>query len=248
VDATPVLWNPGVPPGAIDWPDDVIAVPHHTNIRGREHQGKIWWDAYDWRARNPRVRLVEVLQGRGNFEADTVDPDWGIVTENIGSSVQDALAMGYRVGFVAGTDNHRGYPTRGGAAIYVGMTGFLAPALTREAIWQAMEARHTFATSGVPIICLFTVNGAVMGSECVIERGKSVRFSARLYGTAPIQRVEVISDRRCVWRAKPNERDVVLTDILLPAPEGASTYYYLRLRQVDGHRAWASPVWLDVSL
>ncbi len=28
-------------------------------------------------------------------------------------------------------------------------------------------------------------------------------------------------------------------------PEGELAYYYLRLRQVDGHWAWLSPVWFD---
>jgi hypothetical protein len=130
----------------------------------------------------------------------------------------------------------------------VGTTGFVAPALTREAIWQTMEERHTFATSGVPIICLFEVNGAMMGSERTLEQGAGVRFSARLHGTAPIERVEIISDRRCVWRATPNQWDIVLTDIPLPAPGDRSTYYDLRMRQANGHRAWASPVWLDVGI
>ena len=31
----------------------------------------------------------------------------------------------------------------------------------------------------------------------------------------------------------------------LPPLEGDGAYYYLRLKQRDGHRAWLSPVWLD---
>ena len=48
-----------------------------------------------------------------------------------------------------------------------------------------------------------------------------------------------------MWREKPGAWDVELEGIELPAPAGAWAYYYLRLRQVDGHRAWLSPVWFD---
>lgn len=65
-----------------------------------------------------------------------------------------------------------------------------------------------------------------------------------LHGTAPIERVEIISADNTVWESEPGSLDVELEGSL-PAPEGAWAYYYLRLRQEDGHRAWLSPVWID---
>ena len=125
------------------------------------------------------------------------------------------------------------------------MTCFRAAELTREAIWQAMDRRQTYATSGMPIVCDFSVNGVAAGGEVALGRDEAVHFAARLHGTAPLEVVEVISCGRCVWREEPGTWDVELEDIELPAPEGAWAYYYLRLRQEDGHRAWLSPVWLD---
>jgi hypothetical protein len=107
-----------------------------------------------------------------------------------------------------------------------------------------MDARHTYATSGTPIVCQFAVNGVPMGEETTLSDDTDVRFSARLHGTAPIQVVEVISNGRCVWRCEPGVWDLEL-DEPLPAPSGESAYYYLRLLQADGHRAWLSPVWVD---
>jgi hypothetical protein len=205
----------------------------------------IYWAKYDWTIPNQRARLVEIVQGRGNFEADALDEYWGIRMGEQGASVQDALALGWRLGFVAGTDNHEGHPTQRDGR-YVGMTCFRAPKLTREAIWQAMDQRRTYATSGVPIVCDFGVNGVASGGEGRLGRGEAVHFSARLHGTAPIQRIEIISGARCLWQAQPNRLDVELEGEVLPAPAGDAAYYYLRLRQVDGHRAWLSPVWLDV--
>lgn len=164
-----------------------------------------------------------------------------------GASVQDALALGWRLGFVAGTDNHEGHPTQRGNQ-YVGMTCFRAAELTREAIWQAMDQRRTYATSGVPIVADFVVNGTTSGGEALLAPNQGVTFSAQLHGTAPIERVEIISGGRCVWHDQPQRWDVELDDITLPAQSTSEAYYYLRLRQADGHRAWLSPVWLVTGL
>ena len=74
-----------------------------------------------------------------------------------------------------------------------------------------------------------------------------VGFDPEPYGTAPIEVVDIISGGQCVWQGKPDAWDVELDGVGLPAPEGDSAYYYLRLRQADGHRAWLSPVWLDAT-
>ena len=239
VDAGPGYWQPELNPSAIPWPEDAVVVPHHTNIAGGQY-----WSHYHWSQPNERVRLVEVVQGRGNFEADELDAAWGIINGGHKASVQNALSMGWRLGFVGGTDNHHGFPTQMGGK-YIGLTCFLASELTRDAIWQAMDQRSTYATSGVPILCQFSVNGNSMGSTACLGKDEEVYFDASLHGTAPIEVVEVISNGQCVWRATPGEWDVELSAVSLPAPAGREAYYYLRLRQVDGHKAWLSPVWLE---
>ena len=133
VEAGPWLWNPDVCPSAVAWPDDVVMVPHHTNtgqiFTPGEHREAvdrgIYWAKYDWSIPNRRARLVEIVQGRSNFEADALDDDWGIRMGEQGASVQDALALGWRLGFVAGTDNHEGHPTQRDGQ-YVGLTCFRA--------------------------------------------------------------------------------------------------------------------------
>ncbi|HET7571444.1 MAG TPA: CehA/McbA family metallohydrolase [Gaiellaceae bacterium] len=233
-------------PSHLEWPEGTIVIPHHTNIDSSyddpDYDGPVHWFPYDWSRRNPAIRLVEVAQCRGNFEADEIDPAWGIVTEGLGSSVQDALAMGYRIGFVGGTDNHSSAPSRDSLkpGEYVGLTGVYAEELSRAAIWDALWNRRTFATSGVPIVGWTRIAGAEMGGEVAGHAGDAT-FEAELHGTAAIARVEVIGDREVVWAADPNEPDVTIRGVVLP-PCG---WYYVRLRQVDGHRAWFSPVWVD---
>ena len=252
VDGGPWHWDPDVCPSEVAWDLDVIAVPHHTNAGQSFKKGThrdllskgIYWTQYDWSRFNPRVRLVEIVQSRGNFEADAIDADWDIRQGGRGSSVRDALARGWRVGFIAGSDNHQGHPTQGEGK-YVGMTCFRTMELTREAIWQAMNCRQTYATSGTPIVCDFSVNGVDAGGEVRVGEGEPAHFAARLHGTAPIAVVEIIADGRSVWQEQPNAWDVEFDGIELPTLEKTWAYYYLRLRQADGHRAWLSPVWID---
>lgn len=235
----------------VDWPGDAIMAPHHTNQRSDEltDDGQHYWHEYDWSVPNDRMGFVEIHQTRGNFEADEVDPAWRIKTGGIGASVRDALARGYRLGFVAGTDNHTGYPTRGAIGShgdvvgrYVGLTGVHAGERTREAIWDALAARRTYATTGVPIRVAVAVNGAPMGG--VVPADSTPTVDARLYGTAPVERVEIVADGETVWETAPDDREVHIQDEPLPDP-GDPGYWYLRLRQADDHMAWASPVWLD---
>ena len=252
VDAGTWNWKPDLCPSEVTWDQDVVMVPHHPNCgqvidfehgQHREVMGKdFYWSKYHWEFPNKRARLVEIVQGRGNFEADALDDYWGIRMGGQGASVQDALAQGWRLGFVAGTDNHQGHPTQS-PGTYTGMTCFRATELTREAVWQAMDQRFTYATSGVPIVCDFAVDEVRSGAEGVL--GEEVVFRAALHGTAPIERVEIISNGHCVWQDEPDAWDVEYDGVELPVTEGESAYYYLRLRQRDGHRAWLSPVWLD---
>ncbi len=172
------------------------------------------------------------------------DEIWDIKQGGRGCSIQDAFRLGWRLGFVAGTDNHQAYPTQL-SGHYTGMTCFLADELTRESVWDAMDQRRIPATTGVQIVCDYTVNGLPMGAEGHRGVKDPVFFSAALHGTAPIERVEIISNGEIVWQNNPGTWDVVLREVALPAGD-SSAHYYLRLRQVDGHRAWLSPVWLDV--
>ena len=231
-----------------DWPDDAVLIPHHTNIRSNEirEDGEHYWYEFKFDKHNARMKLFEIIQTRGNFESDTLDDEWGIVTGDIGASLQDALAAGHRLGVVSGTDNHSSFPTRdaNNPGHYVGMTGFLVPELSRDAVWEAMDQRRTFGTSGVPIICHATFNGDLMGSELKAPAGKPVTLSARLHGTDVIDRVQVISDRNVVWEDRPGALDAVYDGVQLPACSDGG-YYYLRMLQRDGHRAWSSPVWVD---
>lgn len=74
--------------------------------------------------------------------------------------------------------------------------------------------------------------------------GEGVFFSPQWHGT----------DRSCgdykPWKIRVAETGPVrgmssCKELICKVSEGDSAYYYLRLRPVDGHRAWLRLVWLD---
>ena len=69
--------------------------------------------------------------------------------------IEDAFKKNYRVGIVANSDGHKGrpgasYPGAGWFGAVGGLTCFLMPELTREALITCINRRHHYATTGGP--------------------------------------------------------------------------------------------------
>jgi len=69
--------------------------------------------------------------------------------------VQDAFKSGYRVGIIGNSDGHKGrpgasYPGAGWFGAVGGLTCFLMPELTRDALIDCINSRHHYATTGGP--------------------------------------------------------------------------------------------------
>lgn len=118
----------------------------------------------------------------------------------------DALRRGYRVGVVANSDGHKGrpgasHPGSGHFTSYGGLTCILAPSLTRRAVFDAIRARHTYATTGarIGLEVLFVRNGRVlgmMGDVVRIVKGERAALRVSAQGTAPIDRIELYEGPR----------------------------------------------------
>ena len=109
--------------------EDVLLIPH---VGGR-HANLI--EFFD----DELIPLVEICSAWGVFE-------W--LTE-------DALRRGARIGFAGGSDDHTARPGFASPpphhfGIRGGLTAALASACTREALWEALKARRTYATTGPP--------------------------------------------------------------------------------------------------
>jgi hypothetical protein len=82
-----------------------------------------------------------------------------------------------------------------------------------------------------------------MGSTVSYENG-TVRAAVEVQGTDELRSVEIVTAGTAV-RELPFKRgeDRLSATVDLPANEGG--HYYLRVTQVDGERAWTSPVFFD---
>ncbi len=96
-------------------------------------------------------RPADIAQADGGAlrTAVEVHSDWGTF-EWI---MADSFDLGYRHGLVCNSDGHKGRPgaSHPGASDFGalgGLTCFLAPALTRDGIFQALRDRHHFGTTG----------------------------------------------------------------------------------------------------
>ena len=233
-----------------------LIVPHHSNVDSWTHgrvtgkDGRPGWSAIHFPipADRKQVRLFEMVQTRGAFEAEEADPAWRIYYGGLGGSARTALMRGYRIGFISGSDNHCGWPTRSGAN-YVGITAVQAQRLDTESIFDAMYRRRCYATSGARIVADATMNGYPMGSELRLNPGDPRLFRIGIHATAPLESVQLI---HCGYVLADFSVESDSLDFNVewaderPGRPLEDAWYYVRARQIDGHCVWLSPFWVDL--
>jgi len=108
--------------------------------------------------------------------------------------MQYGLAQGHTFGVVGSTDHHSGHPGSYGH----GRTGLWARSKTRAAIWDAIQARRTYALTGDRMAIQFAINGQPMGSVLPPTQRRSIDF--RIVGGAPLDAVDVIKNGNLLRR------------------------------------------------
>jgi hypothetical protein len=157
------------------------------------------------------VMLLPHVGGR-RAELRWIDPDLEPVVEvhsAHGTSewfLQQALATGVHVGFVAGSDDHMGRPgaTLANAnemPVQGGLACIRAAELTRDGLWNGLHSRYSHGTSGARILVDSQIAGRRMGAEAIAQG--SVPVEVQVNGTAPIIEVAVYRDGQPVHRWTP---------------------------------------------
>ena len=155
-------------------PADVLTIPH-------AHQPG------DFRQSNPALEpLIEVMSMHGTFE-------W---------FARSYLSRGHQVGFVAASDDHLSHPgysapNRNTLSQRGGLGAVLAPERSRDALFDAMKARQTYATTGDRIILDVELNGVGMGQRAPSAGTRTV--TGRVIGTAPIESITLFKNDRAIW-------------------------------------------------
>jgi hypothetical protein len=219
-----------------------LVVPHHS---GYAREGLMWgtdWDYHD----DDAQPVVEIYSKHGASEfAGNPRPLGRMGAEGC---VQSALARGHRLGFVGGSDTHVSRPGSDILEDYndvllysqAGLTAVRAAELTRAGLLSGLRARACYATTGERIWLDFRVGGVAMGGE--VEPADGVEIAVEAHGTEPIALVEIVRNGDVVFSAEPKALSAELgwTD-----EATGPAYYYARVTQVNGSRAWASPVWVS---
>lgn len=190
----------------------------------------------DWSYHDPEVApITEICSHHGICEYFGNPRAHG--GQSNGRSVQDALARGYRLGFIASSDTHEMMPGQDG-----GIVAVLAKELTREAVFDAIKNRRCYASTAPRVLIDFRVNGTLMGSElrCAGER----RITATVEAPCDILRLDIVKNNSNVHTVEVGRRSAQI-EFADPVSEQATDYYYLRVTMEDHEFAWSSPVWVD---
>ena len=205
----------------------------------------------DWEHHDPRFEPVAEIYSCWGSREHSACRYASVAATRAVDTLQYALGLGYRIGFVGGGDGHAGRPgtdfwLRVRGARPCGITAIYAAQCTRQALWDALWSRHCYATTGKRIIVQFFVNDSMMGDEHRLTGAGTRRtIRAAVNGTAPLEQITLVKNNVDLHRASPGSFDAELSwkD---ETEARTGDYYYLRVEQKDGAMAWSSPVWLDV--
>lgn len=174
-----------------------IMIPHHPANR-LGHRGT------NIALLDPAVSpVIEIFSEWGNAEHDRAPFPYIRHTEGgrwTRNTIHHFLAEGHRLGVIASTDDHLGYP----GAYREGLAAVLATELTREAIFDALRNRRTYAVSGDRIRLDFRLNGQLMGQELPYTRDR--QLDVAVTGWDQLDRVEILKNNRVIHRDFPLDR------------------------------------------
>ncbi len=172
---------------------NVMAFPHHIGYK--QGQRGINWATFD----AAFAPVVEIISMHGCSEADEGPRPFlhSMGPSDHSSTFSYGLAQGHIAGVIGSTDHHSAHPGSYGH----GRAGVWASANTREAIWEALWARRTYALTGDRIIVQFALDGAPMGAVLSGQRRREITFN--VVGGAPLDAVDIIKNGSLLRRFSP---------------------------------------------
>ncbi len=230
---------------------DAFTVPHHTGLTWPGGSSPF----VDWRLhRNDSLRTaIEIysLWGSSEYFGSPMSYDHyhlrNITSHDGPNYARDGWALGHYIGSIAGSDDHNSHPGQ----IHGGLTAVIAPKLKRDAIFDAILKRHTYATTGERILLNFTINNQMMGDQLRLKIDEVPEIYVHAVGTDRIELIELMKYDGKKWlitkRTEPMSQkvEIAFRDYELTG----SALYYVRLKQWNPvHNrevwAWSSPIWV----
>ncbi|MBI3560915.1 MAG: hypothetical protein HY080_04275 [Gammaproteobacteria bacterium] len=186
-----VEWNEDMKSGSVSpgaWPLEELWAAYANDPEGHlliPHVGGRRC-ILDWHY--PKLeRLIEIGSSWGHF----------------GWLYQEAMERGYKIGASMAGDEHRGRCGGGvpGTAVFGtkgGISGVIAPSLTRKAIAKALRERHTFASTGERTFGVVRCGKQLMGDE--FEHQGPARLDYRFLGEAGWDEIVAFDHTGEIWR------------------------------------------------
>ncbi|MGB3187352.1 MAG: DUF3604 domain-containing protein [Ornithinimicrobium sp.] len=207
-----------------------ITIPHHPGAAMVYND----WDYHD----STYSRLVEIFQAcRGNYEGPGSFRQYSDGTAT-GTFTIDGLLRGHRFGFVGSSDHGHG-------ASYVGAW---ARSLERAEVFEALQARRTFAASTRDVTLDVRLSGsdggeAFMGEEAHIVGEPTIHIAAT--GYADLARLEVVRDGVTVHEISPQVAAAgeIVVNMRVEWGKGEGETVWDGALSMDGGRVLATPWW-----
>jgi hypothetical protein len=249
-----------------------LMIGHHTALR----PGHRNWEYFD----DSLEKLVEIYSTWGNQEyayskGNPLPPRYkffgygkyarkrGAILGKKGCYVTDALQRGYKLGFVAGGDDHFGAFPSGNVdldnGIYPsGIMAIWAKQLDHDELWKALINRKCYGTTGPRIILKFVINEFFMGDivslNDYIWLKEERLIKLNIISPIKIEKIEIIRNNKVFHHISVQDNSVDLKfhdkedfeSICLDHSRKKEKflYYYPRIFMADTNMAWASPIWI----
>jgi len=187
----------------------------------------------DWSFVDEKLQPVaEIFQARQSYEHLGCPRQAPQGAPFKGYYLQDAWAAGVVIGVIASPDHGGGN----------GKVGLWAAELTRQAIFDAVRARHTYGTSGAKMALRFSGGDAMMGDRVARPAG-AIRFDLEALALHEVREAVIFRNNRIVHRAVPGRKRLKLTWTDNTPPKAETLWYYARIHAADNELAWSSPIW-----
>lgn len=246
-------------------PKELLSIPCFTMGKGYDKAFEEFSPEYE--------RVVEIYNAWGSSECTEKEGNLRPIKtksksgihESEKGSIRHALNQNYRFGFIAGGLDDRGVYdglyTSDQVQYSPGLTAVLAKDHTREALFHALQQRACYATTGERIIMLYAIAGSSMGTELNTKAKPGLLYNRHIAGsvagTSKIAEITIIRNGKLLHTFHPDASYYAfafddtdpLERVAFPKTEEKPpfAYYYIRVLQEDGHIAWGSPIWIDLT-
>lgn len=177
-------------------------IPHHIGYR----QGS---RGINWRAFTDEISpFVEIFSFHGLSESSKSPYPYlhSMGPRHEHSTAQFGWEQGNVFAVVGSTDHHNAFPGSYG----YGRMAVWAKSLTRDALWEAIQQRRTYALTGDKIDLRFTLNGVCMGSMCPASDVRNLQIAVDAGDS--IDYIDVLHNNRIIHRENIFPQAVMVTE------------------------------------